>query len=146
MNLKKLSKLELEQYSYNDLTYEILKNRKKKMTTNEIFKEICELLDYSEQYYYDAIADYYTSLNLDKRFKLLDNQKWDLRENYPKDGEEEIEADDEDEDEDIEEEEEVEEEEADEEEENFDDEDDEEEDELAELTIIGEEEMDELEE
>ncbi len=137
MKLKELTKEELERYSHNDLTYHILKENKTKMSTSAIFKEICDLLNYSEQYYFDAIADYYTSLNLDKRFKLIDGKDWDLQENYPK----EIEEDDE---EDEEEETILEEEEEDEEENEddfLDDEDDPEEDEFVDLTILTEDEI-----
>ncbi len=92
-----MSKEELERYSHNDLTYEILKEKKARLTTPEIFREICDLLGYSEQYYFDAIADYYTALNLDKRFKLVDEKEWDLRENYPNDKEEDEDEEEEDE-------------------------------------------------
>ncbi len=141
MKLKEMPREELELLSQNDLTYMILKENKTKMTTPEIFKVICDLLEYSEQYYFDAIADYYTELNLDKRFKLIDGKDWDLRENYPS----EIEPDDEEDEEEVDEEEE--EEEIEEEEDNYvDDEiidDDEEDDELANLSIVDEDDMEE---
>lgn len=80
MKLKDMPKEELEILSYNDLAYMLLKENKKKMNTPQIFKFICELLDYSDDEYTAKIGDFYTSLTTDKRFVLLDNVDWDLRE------------------------------------------------------------------
>ena len=82
MNLKNISKEELELLSYTDLTYMLLKENKKSMNTASIFKNICQLLDYSDEDYASKIGDYYTSLTIDKRFVLLDSNEWDLRENH----------------------------------------------------------------
>ena len=82
MKLKEMSKLELEVLSYTDLTYMILKEHKQAMNTPSIFKEICTLLEYSDADYESKIGDYYTSLTIDKRFVLLENAEWDLRENH----------------------------------------------------------------
>ena len=141
MKIKEMLKEDLELMSHNDLTYYILKEAKRKMTTSEIFKTICDLFDYSEQYYFEAIADYYTSLNLDKRFKLIEGIEWDLRENYPT-----VEEEDEDEEieEEIDEEEEYTETDLDEDEEDFVDEeidDDKEDEEFADLTIVDEKDL-----
>ncbi|MEI3529608.1 MAG: DNA-directed RNA polymerase subunit delta [Bacilli bacterium] len=80
MKLKDMPKEELEILSYNDLAYMLLKENKKKMNTPQIFKFICELLGYSDDEYTAKIGDFYTSLTTDKRFVLLDNVDWDLRE------------------------------------------------------------------
>lgn len=85
MKLKNMPKEELQLLSYNDLTYMILKENKKKMNTPAIFKIICELLEYSNEQYENRIGDYYTSLALDKRFILLDSAEWDLSENHSTD-------------------------------------------------------------
>lgn len=82
MNLKNLPIEELELMSYNDLTLEILKENKKPLNTPTIFKEICNLLEYSEDEYVNKIGDYYTSLTTDKRFVLLDSNEWDIRDNH----------------------------------------------------------------
>lgn len=105
MNLKDMTKEELEVLSYTDLTYMLLKENKKTMTTPVIFKLICELLDYSSEEYTAKIGDYYTSLTIDKRFVLLDNAEWDIRDHHKieiivDDDEEEIEESEESEDED----------------------------------------------
>ena len=82
MYLKDMSKEELELLSYTDLTNLILTENKTSMNTPTIFKKICDLLGYTEEEYMDKIGDYYTSLTIDKRFVLLDNHEWDLREKH----------------------------------------------------------------
>lgn len=82
MKLKDLSLAELELMSYTDLTYELLKENKKSMNTPTIFRTICDLLEYSDSEYASKIGDYYTSLTLDKRFVLLENNEWDLRDHH----------------------------------------------------------------
>lgn len=77
-----MPKEELELLSYTDLTYMILKENKKSMNTPTIFKKICDLLGYSDEEYSAKIGDYYTSLTIDKRFVLLDNAEWDLRDHH----------------------------------------------------------------
>lgn len=82
MKIKDMPIEELELMSLTDLTYMILKENKKPMNTPSLFKEICELLDYSDSEYASKIGDYYTSLNIDKRFVLLDSNEWDIRDNH----------------------------------------------------------------
>ncbi len=82
MSLNNMSKEELEILSYTDLTYMLLKENKKTMTTPAIFKLICDLLEYTDDEYAAKIGDYYTSLTIDKRFVLLDNAEWDIRDNH----------------------------------------------------------------
>lgn len=82
MKLKNMKLEELELLSYSDLTYRILKEENKNMNTPTIFHKICDLLGYSEEDYASKIGDYYTSLNNDKRFVMLDNGEWDVRDNH----------------------------------------------------------------
>lgn len=82
MNLKDMTKEEIEALSYTDLTCILLTENKKPMSTAEIFKKICEILGYSDAEYSEKIGDYYASLTIDKRFVLLDDAKWDLRKNH----------------------------------------------------------------
>ena len=135
MKIKDMPIEELELMSLTDLTYMILKENKKSMNTTILFREICKLHDYSDEQYASKIGDYYTSLNIDKRFVLLENNEWDISDNHSI----EIVIDEEDE----EETEEVEDEEIEEvEEENIDEilEDDDIDDELEDLSIIDDEE------
>lgn len=82
MKLKNMKLEELELLSYSDLTYKILKEENKTMNTPTIFHKICDLLGYSEEDFSEKIGDYYTSLNNDKRFVMLENGEWDVRDNH----------------------------------------------------------------
>ena len=77
-----MSKDELELYSFTDLAAMILKEEKKSLSTAEIFKKICKLLDMSDEEYADKIGDFYTSLTTDKTFILLDDASWDLKDRH----------------------------------------------------------------
>lgn len=82
MDIRKMGKEELELLSFSDIAYNLIKEDKAPKTTVALFKEICNLLDMSNQEYEALIADFFTSLTTDKRFILLDSVNWDLRENH----------------------------------------------------------------
>ena len=82
MKLEKMKKEELEVLSYTDLTEMILKENKKPMKTADIFKKICNLLELTDEEYTNKIGDFYTSMTTDKRFILLENAEWDLKDNH----------------------------------------------------------------
>ena len=73
---------EIELMSYTDLTYALLKENGKSMNTPTIFREICNLLGFSDSEYTAKIGDYYTSLTIDKRFVLIENNEWDVCDNH----------------------------------------------------------------
>ncbi len=79
MNIRKMNKEELEQLSYTDITYYILKENTNPKTTKELFSEIMELLGLPESTYSGKIGDYYTALTTDKRFTILKDGRWDLK-------------------------------------------------------------------
>ncbi len=81
MNIKKMTVEELEKMSHLDIAYNIIKTEKKEYKTVDLLKKICALLKYDENEFENLIGDFYTSLNLDKRFILIDG-KWDLSENH----------------------------------------------------------------
>ena len=142
MKLKDMPIEEIELMSYTDLTYVLLKENGKSMNTPTIFREICNLLGYSDSEYTSKIGDYYTSLTIDKRFVLLDNNEWDVCDNHAV----KIEVDDElDDDSEEEDEEEVEEEESEEEniDEVLDDDSLDDEDDLDDLEIVDEDDLEE---
>ena len=78
----KLKKEELEVLTYTDIAEIILSNSKKPLNTADLFKNICELLELSEEDYKKEIGDFYTSLTTDKRFVSLENALWDLRDRH----------------------------------------------------------------
>lgn len=107
MKLKDMTVEELELLSYGDLALLELQEKKVPMNTPTLFKEICNLLGYTDDEYASKIGDFYTSLNNDKRFLLLDGGKWDLSSNHSvefvvdDEDEEEVETVEEDEEEEI---------------------------------------------
>jgi len=84
MSIKDLSKDELELYSYKDLTNMIL-SENAPMNTADLFKEITKLLELPNTVFENKIGDYYTTLTTDKRFIMLEDGKWDLRERHTSD-------------------------------------------------------------
>ena len=100
MKLNNIPKNELELLSYKEIAKMYLEENKITKTTADLFKEICKLLDLSDQEYVDKIADFFESLTTSKEFILLEDGTWDLRSRHTSD---KIIKVDEDEDEDIEE-------------------------------------------
>ena len=82
MKLNKMSKNELELLSYTEIAKLYLEENKNTMTTADLFKKVCELLELSEEEYVNNIADFFQSLSTSKKFILLDNGKWDLKSNH----------------------------------------------------------------
>lgn len=82
MKLLKMKKEELEQLSYPKIAELYLKESKEKLSTAELFKEVCNLLDLSEEEYTNKIADFFETLTTSKEFILLNDGKWDLKENH----------------------------------------------------------------
>ncbi len=141
MKLNDMPIEEIELLSYTDLTYLLLKENGKSMNTPSIFKEICKLLGYSDEEYAAKIGDYYTSLTIDKRFVLLENNEWDIRDRHSI----ELVMDEEDETEEVEETEEEEEQPEETEEEDIDEiiDDEIDDDDMEELSIVSEEDEEE---
>ena len=82
MSIKKMPKEELELLSYTQIAKMYLEETKKTLTTKELFKEGCDLLELSENEYEEKIADFFQSLTTSKEFILLTDGKWDLKSNH----------------------------------------------------------------
>ena len=82
MSIRKKDILELELMSYTDIAYEIIKEDKKKYNTPKLFKEVCKLLNLSEEEFEARIGDFFTALSTDKRFILINSVNWDLKDNH----------------------------------------------------------------
>ena len=108
MNKKSIEELEL--MSNKDIAHMILSERKRSISTADLFKKIMELLQLPESSFEEKTGEFYTTLSTDKRFILLDNGNWDLKVRHSSDKIKNPIVDDEDDDEDLEEEEELEEE------------------------------------
>ena len=82
MKLKTVTEEQLETMSYDDVAYVILKERGKKMSLNDLFTAVCDVLKLDEKAKEDYIAEFFTLLSTEKRFIKLDKGFWDLRENH----------------------------------------------------------------
>ena len=80
MKLKDISKEELETMNYDDIAEIILNEEKAKMKINALFKKVCDALELSDAEYEAKIADFFELLTTDKRFIMLEDGSWDLKE------------------------------------------------------------------
>ena len=80
--LSKMSKENLEMLSYAKIAELYLKENKKPMNTADLFKEVCKLLELSDEEYQERIGDFFESLTTSKEFILLNDGNWDLRINH----------------------------------------------------------------
>ena len=142
MDVRKMSKEELELLSNKDITFYLLEGSKNSLKTADLFKEIIKLLELPKSDFETKIGDYYTALATDKRFIMLEDGTWDLRSRHTSDKVVKIEENEDEEDEEILKEE-IAEEEI--EEDNYDDTDDDEyddtEEDLKDLVVIDEDEL-----
>jgi DNA-directed RNA polymerase subunit delta len=99
MKLKDLTKTELEAMSYDDIAELILKETNRQMKINELFKEVCNLLELSENEFMDKLPAFFDVLSTDQRFLMLENGLWDLKSKHSV----KVVVDNEDEEEDVEE-------------------------------------------
>ena len=79
MKLKDLTKAELEAMSYDDIALMILTESGRQMKINELFKEICTLLELSDDEFVAKLPAFFDVLSTDQRFLMLENGLWDLK-------------------------------------------------------------------
>ena len=84
MSLKKMTKEDLELMSYKDIT-NLLLEENGAMNTKDLFTKIVELLELPKKTIEDKIADYYMMITTDKRFIMLEDGNWDLRNKHTSD-------------------------------------------------------------
>ncbi len=80
MRISDISKEELETMNYDDIAYIILNEEKEKMKINILWKKVCDCLELSEKEFEDKIGDFFELLTTDKRFIMLEDGSWDLKE------------------------------------------------------------------
>ncbi len=80
MKLNDISKEELETMNYDDIAYIILNEEKTKMKINVLFQKVCDALNLNEAEFENRIADFFELLTTDKRFIMLEDGSWDLKE------------------------------------------------------------------
>lgn len=83
MKIRDLSKEELIEESFVDLTYAILEETHETKTYPELVVEIEQLLGLSKEDMKARLVQFYTDMNIDGRFLILGENRWGLREWYP---------------------------------------------------------------
>ena len=78
----KLTDEEKESLSYGDVAYLILKEKKKKMKIQDLFKKVIKLLDLSDDDFESNIGNFFEQIITDKRFIMLDDGYCDLKINH----------------------------------------------------------------
>ena len=82
MKLPDISQEELESMNYDDIAYHIVKSQKKALKINELFSKVCEVLGDDEKMVADKLVDFFELLTTDKRFIMLEDGSWDLKEKH----------------------------------------------------------------
>lgn len=82
MNLKDISKAELETMGYDEIAYLILEEAGKKMKLLDLFKKVCKSLELPESIVEERIGDFFELLSINKKFVLLPKGYWDLATNH----------------------------------------------------------------
>ena len=85
MNLKELTKEELETMGYDEIAYLVLESAGKKMKLLDLFKKVCKVLELPEETIENRIGDFFELLSINKKFVLLPNGYWDLATNHVQD-------------------------------------------------------------
>ena len=80
--MKKIDNEKLENLPYDDIAYEILLSENHKMKLQTLFKKVGEIAGLDSKFYEDKIIDFFELLSTDKRFIMLENGFWDLRDNH----------------------------------------------------------------
>ena len=82
MKLNQIPISELELLPYTTIAKMYLEENKTTKNTADLFKEVCNLLQLSDDEYVDSIADFFESLTTSKEFILLEDGTWDLKSNH----------------------------------------------------------------
>lgn len=82
MKLNQIPINELELLPYTTIAKMYLEENKTTKNTADLFREVCNLLQLSDDEYVDSIADFFESLTTSKEFILLEDGTWDLKSNH----------------------------------------------------------------
>ncbi|WCK54377.1 DNA-directed RNA polymerase subunit delta [Aneurinibacillus sp. Ricciae_BoGa-3] len=81
-NIVNLEPEKIEEMAMVDLSYQLLSETKKPQYYRDLFNQVVELKQISEQQAMDVIAQVYTEINLDGRFICLGDNLWGLKRWY----------------------------------------------------------------
>lgn len=65
-----------------DYAFEIMQNKQERLSFKDLWAQVVEAAQLSEEVANAKVARFYTNLSLDGRFVVLDDNKWDLRERH----------------------------------------------------------------
>ncbi|MBR1413678.1 MAG: DNA-directed RNA polymerase subunit delta [Bacilli bacterium] len=82
MKIKDYTKEELESMNYDDIAYIIMTGEKRKLKINDLFKKVCNALKLDDNTFEQEIGNFFELMSTDKRFIMLDNGSWDLKERH----------------------------------------------------------------
>ncbi|MDV6379186.1 DNA-directed RNA polymerase subunit delta [Sporosarcina sp. GW1-11] len=85
MNIQEMTKEELLEESFINITHHILTERRESLTLQQLMDEIRKMTGLSEKEMKERILQFYTDLNVDGRFLAIQDNRWGLREWYPVD-------------------------------------------------------------
>lgn len=78
----KLTEEEKETLSYDDVAYLIIKEEKKQIKIQELFKKVIEAMGLDESVFENNIGEFFELIITDKRFTMLDDGYVDLKINH----------------------------------------------------------------
>lgn len=61
------------------IAYDLMKQKRKPVTFIKLWKEVSQVIGFTEKQEEDNIAQFYSDLSLDDRFVSVGDNKWDLR-------------------------------------------------------------------
>lgn len=73
---------EKETLSYDDVAYLIIKETKKKIKIQDLFKKVIDVMELPDSTFENGIGEFYELIVTDKRFIMLDGGFCDLKENH----------------------------------------------------------------
>jgi DNA-directed RNA polymerase subunit delta len=85
LSLNQYSKEELQEMSFIEVAFELLKEKKQAVTFKELTDEITKILGLKEADLTEKMVQFYTDLNIDGRFMSQSESRWGLRVWYPVD-------------------------------------------------------------
>lgn len=82
MEIMNLEDCDLDTLSHIDVAHYILTKEEKGMKVLDLLSNVCDILEIDKDEMDEILSDFFASLMSDKRFTLLDNGLFDLRERH----------------------------------------------------------------
>ncbi len=85
LNIKEMTKKQLAEESLIDIVFELLIEKREPLTMQQLLDEVRKLTGISERELKTKMQQFYTDMNIDGRFIVINDNRWGLREWYPVD-------------------------------------------------------------